>query len=251
MKRFLNLLLLSLVACQAQPNPADQTGNSSIKVDVRDARVYPLSCDDSEAVVASQGGPRLTFGNTALYMGTQQVGATNQDPRVVRFDNAQQVWCRDDLETSGDDSRGFGLLWDGREVLYAVFSATGTQGEPSGDFRRFTQNGWLTSYADASAGGGGPKVTLIAKLDPATGDVLAATYLTAVKPSDRKINSLIATNLSYEEDRLSVRAAAYYSPRQVNLEPFTCSGNSPFKYTVVFDADLSRALSAEAEGCEP
>lgn len=62
------------------------------------------------------------------------------------------------------------MLWSG-DLLYVVFTATGAQGDASGDLRRFTQQGWLTSYSDASpGGGGGAKVSAIVQLDPATGD---------------------------------------------------------------------------------
>jgi len=224
---------------------------TTVSSDTRAAALYPLNCNSSEAEAAASNAPRLELGDTTFYTGATQLSSTNQDPRLLRFDAGKLSWCRDDLETSSDDGRGYGLLWNGKDSLYAVFSATGTQGEPSGDFRRFAVRGWLKSYADASWGGGGAKVSILAKLDPATGDILAATYLTAVRPSDQKINSLTVTDLRFKNDTLTVSADAFYSPRQTNKEPFNCSGTSPFAYQIVFNADLSKALRASAEGCNP
>ncbi|NJL22522.1 MAG: hypothetical protein HC895_19615 [Leptolyngbyaceae cyanobacterium SM1_3_5] len=56
---------------------------------------------------------------------------------MVRFDNGRRTWCQTTYETSNDDSRGYGLVWNGQGVLYAVFSSTGTQGTPSQDFSPF------------------------------------------------------------------------------------------------------------------
>jgi hypothetical protein len=47
------------------------------------------------------------------------------------------------------------------DALYGVFTATGTQGTSSTDYRRFTTTGWLTSYG----AGGGPKVSVILKIN--------------------------------------------------------------------------------------
>ncbi|HSL56248.1 MAG TPA: DUF4214 domain-containing protein, partial [Acidimicrobiales bacterium] len=205
--------------------------------DVRAARVYAFDCGDDEATVAAAGGPRVRIGDTTIYAGTRQVSATNQDPRLARFDAGQLTWCRTDLETTGDDGRGYGLLWDGGDGLYVVVSATGTQGAPGDDLRRVAGGGWLRHYADASTGGGGARVAVVARVDPATGAPTRATFLTA-RLSSGKVNSLVVTGLARDGADLVVQADSWFSPRRADRSPMTCSGGSPFAATYRFAADL-------------
>lgn len=208
-----------------------------------------FSCTDSEAVVADKGGPRVTNGDSTIYIGYRQLG-NNKDPVAARFTESVQDWCHDDYETTGDDNTGYGLFWDGSAGgLYGVFSATGTQGDPSQDFRRFATAGWLKSYSDASSGGGGPKVAILARMDPATGAVLAASFVTARKPSDGKVNSLVVKDLELANGQLVVRADSWYSPRNPDRSVIDCDGDSPFDYTIRFTTDLSTVNYAAAPGC--
>jgi hypothetical protein len=236
-----------------KPQPRADGGTDApagpASVAVGEATRYAFSCSGDEAAVAASGAPHVTQGDSTIYIGTQQVSANNQDPRIVRFDDGQQAWCRSDLERNGDDGRGYGLLWAG-DTLYGVFSATGTQGEPSGDLRRFTGDGWLTSYSDASPrGGGGPKASAIIQLDPATGDGMPGrgTYLTA--EAKQKTNSLVVTDLALTGDTLTVSADSWYSPRGSDRRPLDCSGSSPFATTFTFSADLTTVTDVQVQGC--
>jgi hypothetical protein len=151
-----------------------------------------FSCKDSEATIRAKNGPRVTFGSSTIYIGYQQVSSINQDPRMVRFDNGVRTWCKTDYDTTGADGRGYGLLWNGSSILYAAFSTDGTQGTSSQDFRRFATNGWLTTYGR----GGGRKVAILARIDPKTGNVLNATFLSALL-SNGESNSLAVKGLSW------------------------------------------------------
>lgn len=209
-----------------------------------------FACGDSEASLISRGVVRVSAGAAAIYLGYRQLGS-NKDPIAARFDGGSQSWCRTDYEVTGDDNTGYGLLWDGSaEGLYAVFSATGTQGVAGEDFRRFATGGWLSSYTDGSpGGGGGPQVAIIARLDPASGAVSQATFLTARLPSSGKTNSLVVTGLAVEGDSLRVEADSYYSPRNPDKSAMTCSGASPFAATFRLSRELSTALTASAANC--
>lgn len=232
----------------AEAHDQPGSGTASAAADVRKADKFSFSCGDGESEVAASGAARVSSGDATIYVGTQQVSANNQDPRVVRFDSGRQTWCRDDLETTGDDHRGYGLLWSG-DALYAVFSVTGTQGSPSEDFRRFATEGWLTSFSDASPrGGGGPKAAVIARLDPATGDGLTASYLTALT-SKGKTNSLAVTSLDLDRDTLVVGANSWWRPRRADRTAMECTGDSPFPTTYHFTADLSDVTSVESDRC--
>lgn len=203
-----------------------------------------FNCNESEAVIRSRGGPSVTFGTTTLYIGYQQVTSLNQDPRLIRFDNGVRTWCRSDYEVTNDDGKGYGLVWDGGGNLYGVFSSTGTQGTPNQDFRRFAAGGWLTSYGQ----GGGPRVAIIARIDPTNGNVLNASFLSA-RLSNGNSNTVVVTNLTWLGNALVVDANSFFSPRRPDRSAMTCSGSSPFPYTVWFTPNLSTVTSASAVGC--
>ncbi|MBF2055061.1 MAG: hypothetical protein IGS03_16555 [Candidatus Sericytochromatia bacterium] len=205
-----------------------------------------LRPDETEAELLARGVPSVVSGSTRFFIGYQQVSANNQNPVLVRFDQGVQTWMRSDYETSGDDSRGYGLLWDGTDDLYAVFSSTGTQGDSSQDFRRFAQQGWLKSYG----AGGGPKVAVLARIDPASGDVTAASFVSA-RLSNGNSNSLQVTDLALQSNTLTVSAKAWFSPRNPDTTPMRCSGSSPFASILDFSLDLRQVLQASAENCSP
>ncbi|MEO0803023.1 MAG: hypothetical protein AAFY57_12190 [Cyanobacteria bacterium J06642_2] len=214
---------------------------------VRSAVGEPIafSCADSEASIRVRNGPRVTFDRTSIYIGYQQVSSNNQDPRLARFDNGRQTWCRDDYEVTGDDSQGYGLIWDGDRHFYAVFSATGSQGESSEDFREFARDGWLSSYGR----GGGPKVAVIARIDPDTGDVERASFLTA-QLSNGNSNTVVVKELDFSSNELTVRADSFYSPRRSDRTPFNCDGASPFDYSISFSTSLQNAIRANVRNTD-
>ncbi|OUL21415.1 hypothetical protein BV378_26880 [Nostoc sp. RF31YmG] len=202
-----------------------------------------FTCNDSEATIKAKNGPKVTTGSTTIYIGYQQVSSTNKDSRLVRFDNGVKRWCLSNYETTGDDGSGYGLLWDGGSVLYGVFSSTGTQ--TGNNFGRFAIGRWLTSYGS----GGGPKVAVIARIDPTNGSVKYATFLTAKRPDNGKTNSLLVTSLLWNGTNLTVRATSWWTPRRTNTSAMNCSGSSPYQYTAVFTSDLTKMNSASAATC--
>ncbi|WP_071515599.1 hypothetical protein [Geitlerinema sp. PCC 9228] len=202
----------------------------------------------NESEVAARGGPSVTVGNRSIYIGYEQVTNLNQNPVMVSFTNGTQDWVvGSELEESSTDTRGYGLLWDGGDNLYAVFSTDGTQGSTNEDFREFATDGWLTSYGQ----GGGAKVAIIAKIDPNTGIPTDATFLYA-KLSNGNSNTMTVTDLSLNSNgNVVVQAASYFSPLQVDKTRMENNGpdtSSPFDYTIEFTPDLSSAVRAEAPG---
>ncbi|MDZ8187986.1 MAG: hypothetical protein RMX96_24435 [Nostoc sp. ChiSLP02] len=238
--KYLTFGPLSLVLAAAFPIAqvfAQTTIQSSI------AKSVPFSCSDSEATIKSKNAPKVTVGQTTIYIGYQQVSSINKDPRIISFQNGVKKWCRSDYETTNDDGTGYGLLSDGGKVLYGVFSATGSQ--TGNDFRRFSVGRWLASYGS----GGGPKVAIIAKINIDNGDVYYSTFLTAKKADDGKTNSLVITGLSWNGYNLTVNADSWWTPRRANTNSMVCSGSSPYKYTAVFTGDLTKVNSASAATC--
>ncbi len=213
--------------------------------DVRDANLFAISCGQSEAAVAASGAPRVRQGSAVVYIGARQASGNNQDPVMVRFDAGRQTWCHDDYERSGDDGRGYGLLWSG-DLLLGVFSATGAQGDAAQDLRRFTGSGWLRSYADASpGGGGGPKVAVVIGIDPATGAGRPGTGTWLTSLNNGKVNSLLVTSLAATGGTVRVGVRSWFAPRGTDRKALTCDGGSPFPLTYTFDAGLTAASAVD------
>ncbi len=206
----------------------------------------------SEDDIVAIGANSVTIGTQTVYIGTEQINRNNQNPIIRSFDpvNLDNNWTRQDLETTGTDGRGLGLIWTGT-ALYGVFSVDGTQGTAAEDFRRATgeaQQSWLRSYGS----GGGGKAAVIGQLDPATGALLKAAYLSAVK-QDGKTNSLFVTGATVNSaGNLVISAQSYFSPRRPDGSPMTKGRDntqgSPFDYTVEITADLTQVISTAADG---
>jgi hypothetical protein len=231
------LMLTSLVGGIAQSVQAAPV--ASVK------RAVTFSCTDSEATIKAKGGASVTIGTSSIYIGYQQVSSVNKDPRIVRFDSGSRAWCKSDYEVTNDDGTGYGLIWDGGSVLYGVFSSTGTQGTSSQDFRRFAGSGWLTGYG----AGGGAKIAVLTRINPATGTISNATFLSALLTSG-KSNSISVKGLSLRGSNLVVNAESAFSPRRADRSRMTCSGSSPFNYVTEFAADLGSVVRATADRCQ-
>jgi len=215
---------------------------------VKDPQVYGFTCQDDEVAVSTSGATHISFGNTVIYAGTRQVATDNQDPRLARFDKGEQTWCLGSLETSTDDSRGYGLLWDGADTLYAVFSVTSTPSEATTDFRRFAVNGWLPGYGT----GAGARAAVLVRIDLVSGDPLTATYLSA-RQADGSTSALIVTDLALTSaGEVVVRAETNAFPRSTNPDvTIDCPAFDGLveDYTLVLSADLSTAINATAPSC--
>ncbi|MEH2417024.1 hypothetical protein [Nostoc sp.] len=231
------VLVADLAITQKAPPAFAQTLNSSIGNGVT------FSCNDSEATIKAKNGPKVSNGNTAIYIGYQQVSSNNKNPVTIRFNSGIKSWCRTDYETTNDDGTGYGLYWDGGNVLYGVYSSTGSQ--TGNDFRRFATGRWLSSYGS----GGGPQVAVIARINPANGQVNYATFLSSKKPTDGRTNSLLVNKLSWNGANLTVQTTSWWTPRGANTNSMNCTGTSPYQYTAVFSGDLTKVNSASALTC--
>lgn len=206
----------------------------------------------SEAQIAATGAQRIKIGSQTIYIGTQQVTSLNQNPIISSFDakNPANNWTRTDYETSGTDGRGLGLLWTGKD-LYGFFSVDGTQDTPSQDFRRAAGGAsqeWLRSYGR----GGGTRIGVIGKIDPATGKLQKAAHLSAVLGNGQS-NSLSVTGATVNgAGNVVIQAKSFFNPRRPDGSPLKKNaGNnagSPFDYTIEINRDLTRVLKTSAPG---
>jgi hypothetical protein len=202
--------------------------------------VVKFTCIDSEQVLIARRAAMVGQGATRIYIGTHQVSSNNQNPIIARFSNGVQEWCIDEYEISGVDGRGNGLLWEG-DILYAALSVDG------GGTNNFAiGGGWLNSYGS----GGGPKVGVIVKLDPATGQAQHGTYLSAQLGSGNT-NSLTVQNFCLTtSDTLVVLSETAHWSRYANRNPMNdvmVSSPTGFRHWIEFSPDLTTAITAYGE----
>lgn len=232
--------------------PIDPIGGLSVSLNTN---VVKFSSGVTEAQLIASGAARITLGSQTIYIGTDQVSAINQDPILASFDavNPANNWIRADYEATGADGRGNGIAVTPSGAVYAFFSVDGTQGTPAQDFRRASaaaEQAWLRSYGQ----GGGPKVSVIGKIDPATGELLSAAYLSAVLGNGNS-NTLSITGLDVlPNGNLLISALSFFSPRRPNGQPKTLDNDpttpdtSPFPYFIELTPDLRRVENTSAIG---
>jgi hypothetical protein len=231
------------------PEPSPNGTTPIVPTSSIQATTIKFSASDPEASISATGAARIKLGTQTIYVGTQQVTSINQNPIIASFDSSNPAnnWVRTDYEITGADGRGYGLFWSGSQ-LYGVFSVDGTQGTPDEDFRRVSgtaTQSWLRSYGT----GGGPKVAVLAKLNPATGEMTDAVYLSAINSG--KSNSFVVTGLTTNAaGNVVVSAESYFAPRRPDGQAMTqtTAARSPFDYTLEITPDLKTVISTAAEG---
>lgn len=238
-----SLSATDFIFSQTLPAPP-ATGLSAININN-----VKFSATDSQTTLETIGAAKVSFGNTTIYIGTNQASPNNQNPIITSFTNGVRDWVKSDYETGGPDGRGLGLLWDGSDRLYAAFTIDGG----GSGIESLATNGWLSSYGS----GGGSQVTVLAQIDPLTGGQGSAiapagngTFISALLSSGNT-NSLVPTGLSFSGNNIVLEADSFFSPRDINRnrQTQTTPGiTSPFDYTITFTGDLSMAISAIAPG---
>jgi len=212
-----------------------------------------FSCSDSEATIKAKEAVRVTNGNSSIYVGYQNAHSS-RDPITMKFTNGNLDWCRTDYETTARDGAGYGLLWDGNNVLYGVYTSDGSG--DGNDFRRFS--GWIESYIESARVNAGKEVPVIAKIDPANGSISPteinpeeghATFITALD-FNYTVNKVVVNDLALDNNNLVVEATAWETPRQTNKLTLACNGKFPYAYSITFLPDLSLPVDASAIGCK-
>lgn len=238
MLTLLGLLFCSVVSAQIPFGDGFETPSVRVAFDMGVTMWGPSM---SEAQIQATGAARLSFGLRTIYIGTQQASVTNQNPIVASFTNGTADWIINDYEVGPPDGRAVGVLWDGAYLLYVAMVVDGG----GSGIEVHTSNGWQTSYG----AGGGPRVTVLLRLNVNSGRPMAGTFAIA-RLASGNTNVLVPTNLDFVNGRPVLFADSAFAPLDVNrvLMTQTGSGSSPHRYRVVFDANLQTAVSAEAIG---
>ncbi|QLE00104.1 hypothetical protein HX109_00465 [Galbibacter sp. BG1] len=167
-------------------------------------------------------------GNT-YEVGFNQVSNINQDPFVrKRLSSGESIWYVEH-EKSEVDGRATMILVDNNNVPWVVFSLVG--GSYSEDYltKRAVEGGAFNGvYQGGYGNGGGPKVSIIAKLNPNTGKIEKASFITARK-NDGKTNGFNVKKIGFKEGKLAFQAASVAWPPG--------KGKSYQKFPDITDAD--------------
>jgi len=231
-------------------------------------RAALFSCSQTEAQIASSGAVRVYGGadrSQRWYIG-EVLNQSTVNPIIASFKAGKLQWCRTDYESTADQSVGYGLLYNkdpfssSPPSIYAVFSSRSHQvGVGDKDFRRFATTGRQPNQGVVPGGSracaqGDAKVSVIAKVDPTTGDVLAATYVTSRRLFGLS-GSLTVTGLDHSlstraaGETITVRALSSAVPLRPNQTRMRCTVNGPYNYTITYASDLEMILSAQTPSC--
>lgn len=202
----------------------------------------PFTCDTTETVLATLNVPRISLGTGTIYTGYTVAADGNLNPILVRFNSGEQVWCRSDYETSSVSHYGYALYDDGVN-LYVGFTTEGAADNPSRDFRRFAEDGWLPTY-----GTGNGRAAVIAAVNRLTGEVQAATFVSAVLLNGNT-NSITITGLTIlPNGNLLVQADSSRFPREIDGSPMVCTSGT-YTYQLELTPSLEEAVGALATNC--
>ncbi len=201
-----------------------------------------ISCDQSADEMAAAGAPSLSFDDATVYVGFEQIG-DNQNPIVARFDGGAMSFC-ERHETEGPDGRALGITWDGGPYAYVVYTIVGGGSSLEG------KGGWISSYAPGSINGGGPKVSVLGRVDTSSGALASATFVIAVK-SDNKVNSHSprAAPTVLADGGVEFLGSSAHKPIDSDVTAMDCT-DYPFDSRYVFSEDLGSLVCAQCTNCQ-
>lgn len=146
-------------------------------------------------------------GNTYL-VGTFQATANNQNP-IVEKRNAEGrlLWSRYH-ETTGVDGRATLIALDANEQPWVVFTVDGGSNDANYITSLSTTAGAFEGVYEASYGrGGGPVVSVVARLDPGSGELVKGSFISA-RLSSGNTNTLRITAIGFREDQVIMEASS-------------------------------------------
>lgn len=185
---FLSLLFLTLISCgdDDEANPSGQTVNVNLT-------------STSEATDAS--------GNVYT-VGFDQASSNNQNPVVTKKDASGSTVWQINHETTGVDGRATLVVIDGDNNPWVVFTVDGGSNDNTYISKKNIESGAFSGvFMNSYGSGGGPKVSLIARLNPDTGDIVKGTFVTA-RLTNGNTNSLSITEIGFENGNVAFKISS-------------------------------------------
>lgn len=233
---FLSLLiLLSVWSCsKSDDNPTPDTGAG-----------IPANAQLSSSTEATD-----SQGNKYL-VSFDQASSNNQNPSVVKQDaQGNQIW-KVTHENTGVDGRAVLVTVDSNGNPWVVFTVDGG----SNDAGYITKKQVATDafsgvYMNSYGSGGGPKVSVIARLDPTTGNIQKGTFITA-RLTSGNTNSLSITQIGFNDGNVAfeISSAAWPPGTGTSYQRFpnitdADRVNNAFKIYYEIKTDLSEIVVA-------
>ena len=206
-----------------------------------------LDCNDDAAKMRASGAAQVTFGTSTMIAGYQQINGNDQDPIVARFDGDSKVFCEHTKKGGGVDARAYGVTWDGKDTLYAVFTVVGG----GTAFDAAAKGGWVSSYGD---GGASAKVMVAGQLDARTGVLGKSTFVPSklVKNGQKKTNTLTPADAVHvlADGTLEIFGNAAYCTLNPDQSSMCKDGGQdyPKGFRARFSPDFTKMLCASATG---
>lgn len=192
----------------------------------------------TERTFRNSNAAALTAGNRNVYAAYNQVSGDNQNPIIAAYSavTGDEIFCREDYETTPVDGRAAGLHWNGTHLYVYIRVDGGFTGGPLLAAASDNVRGWTRSVGPANSG----NFAVVARVDPDNGDITGAAFITAIL-SNGKSNSVGVKDFQCTlEGVVRVRADSFFSPRRIDGSAMTNNGagSSPHDYTVDFDSGL-------------
>ena len=213
------LLLFSLGACR-KTEPDNDNPNPNLNDSIAIA-ADTLGLEQNTSVQDAQGHRYL--------IGFDQVSSINQNPYIEKRNAQDQVLWRQIYEQTPVDGRGLYLYLDGQQRIWAVFSVDGGSNDAGYINRLAVESGAFSNvWAGGYGSGGGPKVSVLAQINPEDGKIIKGSFLYA-RLSDGRTNTLNVQKIGFKNNRLAVFATSAAWP--------TGRGNRYERMPNISDAD--------------
>lgn len=206
----LGLVLGSITACSSDDKDT-ATATSVAPENPAVAPTTPTSqpkLDLEEFTKGLSATTTVTDGSGNTYtVSYAQVTSNNQNP-VVEKKNAKgvRIWKKE-YENTGVDGRAGLIALDENNIPWVVFSVDG--GDVTDNYitkKEAESDAFSNVYNDSYQSGGGPRVNILAKLNPETGKITKGAFLIA-KKDDNKTNSFGIIKLGFKGGKVAFEAS--------------------------------------------
>lgn len=227
-KNFLGLSLLLLLAAPFACKKSSDSPNPS------------AGLNSSNVAQDSQGN--------RYEVGFDQVSDINQNPYVRKLNAAGQEQWRINHEATPVDGRAVLVAIDSEDKPWVVFTMDGGSNDANYINRKEldNSNAFTGVFQNGYGSGGGPKVSILARLNPANGKIEKGSFVTA-RLTNGNTNTLNITKLGFVDNRPAFEiSSAAWPPGE---------GSSYTRFPNITDADringsfiiyyeMNRALSS-------
>ncbi len=144
-------------------------------------------------------------------VGFEQASSINQNPFVRKTDESGNTLWKVNYEKSAVDGRAVLVAIDDNNNVWVTFTVDGGSNEDTNITKHAVANdAFQNVYANSYGSGGGPKASLLAKINPDNGKMEKATFLTA-RLSSGKTNTLQIEKIGFSATGilLEVKSAAW------------------------------------------